>query len=79
MRVALKQVKSMYYIIGENGEGKLHVIEERQVAIQEIAKALIPQLFIVMMKDHFNDFEELKVITPVRDEALKLLVDLIQI
>ena len=31
------------------------------------------------MKDHFNDFEELKVITPVRDEALKLLVDLIQI
>jgi hypothetical protein len=55
----------MYYIIGENGEGKLQVIEERQVAIQEIAKALIPQLFIVMMKDHFNDFEELKVITPV--------------
>ncbi len=79
MRVALKHVKSMYYIIGENGERKLHVIEERQVAIQEIAKALIPQLFIVMMKDHFNDFEELKVITPVRDEALKLLVDLIQI
>ena len=79
MRVALKYVKSMYYIIGENGEGKLHVIEERQVPIQEIAKALIPQLFIVMMKDHFNDFEELKVITPVRDEALKLLVDLIQI
>jgi hypothetical protein len=69
----------MYYIIGENGEGKLQVIEESQVAIQEIAKALIPQLFIVMMKDHFNDFEELKVITPVRDEALKLLVDLIQI
>lgn len=69
----------MYYIIGENGEGKLQVIEERQVAIQEIGKALIPQLFIVMMKDHFNDFEELKVITPVRDEALKLLVDLIQI
>ncbi len=69
----------MYYIIGENGEGKLQVIEERQVAIQEIAKALIPQLFIVMMQDHFNDFEELKVITPVRDEALKLLVDLIQI
>jgi len=69
----------MYYIIGENGEGKLQVIEERQVAIQDIAKALIPQLFIVMMKDHFNDFEELKVITPVRDEALKLLVDLIQI
>ena len=75
----MKHVKSMYYIIGENGEGKLQVIEERQVAIQDIAKALIPQLFIVMMKDHFNDFEELKVITPVRDEALKLLVDLIQI
>lgn len=69
----------MYYIIGENGEGKLQVIEERQVAIQDIAKALIPQLFIVIMKDHFNDFEDLKVITPVRDEALKLLVDLIQI
>lgn len=32
-----------------------------------------------MMKDHFNDFEDLKVITPVRDEALNLLVDLIQI
>lgn len=79
MRVALKHIKSMYYIIGENGEGKLQVIEERQVAIQDIAKALIPQLFIVIMKDHFNDFEDLKVITPVRDEALKLLVDLIQI
>ncbi len=32
---------------------------------------------MVMMKDHFNDFEELKVITPVRDEALRLFVDLI--
>jgi hypothetical protein len=55
------------------------VIEERQIAIQEIAKALVPYQFIVMMKDHFNDFEDLKVITPVRDEALNLLVDLIQI
>jgi hypothetical protein len=53
------------------------VIEERQIAIQEIAKALVPYQFIVMMKDHFNDFEDLKVITPVRDEALNLLVDLI--
>jgi hypothetical protein len=31
------------------------------------------------MKDHFNDFEELKVITPVREEACSLLVDLIKI
>ena len=28
------------------------------------------------MKDNFNDFEELKVITPVRDEALNLMVAL---
>jgi hypothetical protein len=40
---------------------------------------LIPQVFIVIMKDHFNDFEELKVITPVREEACLLLIDLIKI
>jgi hypothetical protein len=31
-------------------------------------------LVILIVKDNFNDFEELKVITPVRDEALSLLV-----
>jgi len=31
------------------------------------------------MKDHFNDFEELKVLTPVREEAINLLVVLIKI
>jgi hypothetical protein len=33
VRVALKSVKCLYYIIGENAEGKLEVIEERQIAI----------------------------------------------
>ena len=28
---------------------------------------------ILMMKDQFNDFEELKVIAPVREEAIDLL------
>ena len=31
------------------------------------------KLLILMMKDQFNDFEELKVIAPVREEAIDLL------
>jgi hypothetical protein len=34
---------------------------------------------MVMMKDHFNDFEELKVITPVREEAASLLIAIIEV
>lgn len=32
-----------------------------------------------MMKDHFNDFEELKVITPVREEAASLLIAILEV
>ena len=34
---------------------------------------------MVMMKDHFNDFEELKVITPVREEAASLLIAILEV
>ena len=79
VRVALQKIKPQYYIVGDVEGGKLQVIEERQIAIQELVKALLPQVFIVIMKDHFNDFEELKVITPVREEACLLLIDIIKI
>ena len=34
---------------------------------------------MAMMKDHFNDFEELKVITPVREEAASLLIAILEV
>jgi hypothetical protein len=33
-------------------------------------------LFILLLKDEFNDFEELKLLTPVREEALSLFMKL---
>lgn len=32
-------------------------------------KGVLPHLFFLLLKDHFNDYEELKVLSPVRDEA----------
>jgi hypothetical protein len=38
-----------------------------------MAKILLPRLLICMLKDNFSDFEGLKVLAPVREEALRLL------
>lgn len=37
---------------------------------------MIPKLFILIMKDEFSDFEELKFLTPVREEAISLFQEL---
>jgi hypothetical protein len=39
----------------------------------QMAKVILPRLLICMLKDNFSDFEGLKVLAPVREEALKLL------
>lgn len=38
-----------------------------------MAQVILPRLLICMLKDNFSDFEGLKVLAPVREEALKLL------
>lgn len=38
-----------------------------------MALVILPRLLICMLKDNFSDFEGLKVLAPVREEALKLL------
>lgn len=53
------------------------ILSVKKVNPKDVASALLPQVFLVILKDNFNDFEELKVLSPVRDEALKLLVTLI--
>ena len=40
---------------------------------QQMAQVILPRLLICMLKDNFSDFEGLKVLAPVREEALKLL------
>ena len=41
-----------------------------------LMKNLLPSLLIFMLKDNFSDFENLKVLAPAREEALKLLAEL---
>jgi hypothetical protein len=48
------------------------------VNIIDIVQALTPQIFLTIIKDNFNDFEELKVLTPVREEASGLLQGIIE-
>jgi hypothetical protein len=62
--------------VGLGADGAYNILETINVSVKELAKALLPYLIILIMKDNFNDFEELKVITPVRDEALSLMVSL---
>lgn len=40
----------------------------------KVMQNIFPRLIILIMKDHFSDFEELKVLTPVREEAIKAVV-----
>lgn len=63
--------------MGRDKEGKIRVIESVKVSREELSRAILTYLVIMIIKDNFNDFEELKVITPVRDEALSLFVSLI--
>ena len=75
LRIALSNIAVLeYYRVGLDPDGAFKVIDTQRISVREIARAFLPQLLIVMVKDNFNDFEELKVITPVRDEALSLLV-----
>jgi hypothetical protein len=37
---------------------------------------MLAKVFILLMKDEFNDFEELKLLTPVREEGLHLFIEL---
>jgi hypothetical protein len=67
-----------FHLLGKTPDGDLKVIKSETISLAEIVRAVLPQVFIVILKDHFNDFEELKVITPVREEALNLLLVLIE-
>ena len=66
-----------FHLLGKTSDGDLIVIRSDKISVTEIVRAILPQVFIVILKDHFNDFEELKVITPVREEAINLLLMLI--
>ena len=65
-----------YYLVG--GDQELRLLETKTVALDQVLRSLLPSIFIVLVKDHFNDFEELKVITPVREEAILLLQSIIE-
>ena len=74
----MKLKRFEFHLLGKSTDGDLKVIRSDSISMTEIVRAILPQVFIVILKDHFNDFEELKVITPVREEALNLLLILIE-
>lgn len=86
VRLTLKVLKQKtvlggleYHILSENAEnGELKIIQTKQVSLDDILKSLIPINLMVLMKDHFNDFEELKVLTPVREVTTLLFVHIIE-
>jgi hypothetical protein len=61
----MKLKRFEFHLLGKSTDGDLKVIRSDSISMTEIVRAVLPQVFIVILKDHFNDFEELKVITPV--------------
>jgi hypothetical protein len=55
------------------------VVGQGEVLARDFSLAILPQLLMVMIKDHFGDFEELKVLAPVREDLALLLVAMLDI
>ena len=60
--------------MSKDGLFELMVDDGGHVDISHIIAAIIPLLTIMILKDQFSDFEELRVLTPAREEAINLLV-----
>lgn len=73
--VLLEEGTSLDYSVVDEA---LQIVQTGRVRRVDLMRALVPQVFMVMVKDHFNDFEELKVITPVREETANLLITIVQ-
>ena len=66
-----------YFLVSEVDDFK--VVRQGEVLARDFSLAILPQLLMVMIKDHFGDFEELKVLAPVREDLSLLLVAMLDI
>lgn len=46
------------------------------VQLDDLVRNIIPRLLLFILKDNFSDFAGLKVQTPAREEAMKLLAEI---
>ena len=50
--------------------------EKSSVNLDDLVRNIIPRLLLFILKDNFSDFAGLKVMTPAREEAMKLLAEI---
>ena len=62
-----------YSVVSTIKKQKFTLQDGFKISKQKMAGVILPRLLICMLKDNFSDFEGLKVLAPVREEALKLL------
>eukprot|EP00347_Sterkiella_histriomuscorum_P015404 403357149 len=81
IQVASKHKIPFYYHVATyfNEELGYQVTQTFDVKIDNLMTMILPYLFFFMLKDQFNDFEELKVLTPAREEGLKLLTQICEL
>ena len=57
-------------------QGLLQICETKSVKTDDLVRNIIPRLVLFLLKDNFSDFAGLKVQTPAREEAVKLLAEI---
>ncbi|CDW76484.1 snf2 chromatin remodeling protein [Stylonychia lemnae] len=74
------KIELSYYIAQiTNQEEGYQIVTQVKIQPESLGLMILPLLLIFLMKDQFNDFEELKVLTPAREEGIELLLMLLQI
>ena len=62
-----------YSVVSTQNKQKFLIQGGFSLSKQKMASVILPRLLICMLKDNFSDFEGIKVLAPVREEALRLL------
>jgi hypothetical protein len=50
------------------------VSQSEFISMSQLSRSILTRVTILLLKDEFSDFEELKMLSPVREEAIQLFV-----
>ena len=66
-----------YWLVSKSSEDvQLRITESGTISMVDVTRNVIPRLLVFLLKDNFSDFAGLKVQTPAREEAMRLLAEI---
>lgn len=63
-------------VLKNSEDGQLKLGDIQHIELDDLVRNIIPRLLLFILKDNFSDFAGLKVQTPAREEAMKLLAEI---